>query len=630
MKRYFEIKPQDDAASVGSKITEKLVSLDLALKPSRAALLSLFDLPVDDPTWAQLAPPQRRQHMLDGIKHLLLSEAKDQPVIVLIEDLHWIDSETQALLDSLVESLPASRLLLLVNYRPEYQHGWGNKTYYAQIRLDPLPPTTADRLLDDLLGPGAALHALRQALIERTEGNPFFLEESVRTLVETGTLGGERGGYRLAKPVEDIQVPATIQTVLAARIDRLPPEDKRLLHSAAVIGKDVPFALLQAIADLPESDLRGLLTRLQAAEFLYEAQLFPDLQYTFKHALTHEVAYGSLLQERRRLLHGRVVSAIEHLYGDRLSEQIESLGHHAFRGELWEKAVGYLRQAGAKAMPLAAHREARAWFEHALRALEQLPQTRDRVELAIDLRLDLWSALAPLAELATILDRLQECESLAESLGDGPRLGRVLSHMPETLYLIGDYRRSIEVGERGLALAEELGDHASASNATRNVGRAYHFIGDYRQAVTWLKRSVASVQGDLRYEYFGGPILPSVIARSYLAWALADVGEFAEGMAVAEDALQIAEGIGHPLDLVSAHGGMGLVHVHKGELAAATAALERSLGIVQSSGISAWFNMVASPLGLAYALAGRLDRALPLLEDATQVTIARGEFATNH
>jgi class 3 adenylate cyclase/tetratricopeptide (TPR) repeat protein len=626
LKRYFEIKPQDDAASAGSKIAQKLVSLDRALEPSRAALLSLLDLPVDDPAWAQLAPPQRRQHMLDGIKRLLLGEAKEQPLIVLIEDLHWIDSETQALLDSLVDSLPTARLLLLVNYRPEYQHGWGSKTYYTQIRLDPLPPTTADRLLEDLLGSGSALDALRRALIERTEGNPFFLEESVRTLVETGTLVGERGGYRLAKPVEGIQVPATIQTVLAARIDRLPPEDKRLLQSAAVIGKDVSFALLQAIADLPESDLRGLLNRLQAAEFLYEAQLFPDLQYTFKHALTHEVAYGSLLQERSRLLHGRVVSAIEELYVDRLGEQIESLAHHAFRGELWEKAVSYLRQAGAKAMPRAAHREARAWFEQALHALEYLPQTRETLELAIDLRFDLWSALAPLGDLATILQCLGECQSRAEALGDRQRLTQALSRMPEALYLIGDYTRAIEVGERGLTLAEELGDRASESGATANVGRAYHFTGDYPRAVAWLRRSVAAVEGNFRYEYLGAPILRSVICRTWLVWALADLGEFAEGRTIAADALQIAEQTGHPLNLVSAHLGVGLVHLQNGELTAATATLERSLEILQGCGISGWFHYIARSLGFAYALAGHLDKALPLLEHGVQAAVASGKL----
>src|SRR5206468_4541889 len=183
---------------------------------------------------------------LDGLKRVLLRETQEQPLLLVFEDLHWIDTETQALLDSLVESLPTTRLLLLVNYRPEYQHGWGSKTFYMQLRLDPLPPASAEAFLQALLGDDPSLAPLKQLLITRTQGNPFFLEESVRTLVETGVLVGERSAYRLAQPVEGLQVPATVQAILAARIDRLPPEEKRLLQTAAVIGTEVPFTLLRA------------------------------------------------------------------------------------------------------------------------------------------------------------------------------------------------------------------------------------------------------------------------------------------------------------------------------------------------------------------------------------------------
>ena len=252
----------------------------------------------------------------------MIRESQVQPLLLVFEDLHWIDAETQALLDSLVESLPTARLLLLVNYRPEYQHGWGNKTYYTQLRLDPLEPASAAEVLQTLLGDHPSLAPLTPILIARTGGNPFFLEESVHTLVETGALVGERGAYRLSKTLDSLQVPATVQAVLAARIDRVPPEDKRLLQTAAVIGTEVPWPLLQAIADVSEEALHQGLARLQAAEFLYEARLFPELAYTFKHALTHEVAYGSLLQERRRALHARIVEAIEGLYADRHTDQV--------------------------------------------------------------------------------------------------------------------------------------------------------------------------------------------------------------------------------------------------------------------------------------------------------------------
>jgi predicted ATPase len=226
----------------------------------------------------------------------VLRESEVQPLVLVFEDLHWIDSETQALLDSLVESLPTAQLLLLVNYRPEYQHGWSSKPCYTQLCLDPLAPESADALLETLLGSDPSLKPLKALLIERTAGNPFFLEESVRTLVETQVLMGEPGTYRLAQALPTIQVPPTVQAVLAARMDRLPPDEKRLLQTAAVIGTEVPLTLLQAIAELSDEALHPCLTHLQAAELLYETSLFPERIYTFKHALTHEVAYSSLLQ----------------------------------------------------------------------------------------------------------------------------------------------------------------------------------------------------------------------------------------------------------------------------------------------------------------------------------------------
>ena len=294
-----------------------MLTLDAALQDTVPALLALLEALPEDSPFLQLDPPQRRQRTLEALQRVLLRESQVQPLLLVFEDLHWIDTETQALLDTLMESLPTARLLLLVNYRPEYQHGWGSKTYYTQLRLDPLPPVSADEFLQALLGDGVgAQHAgrpyrpLKQLLIERTGGNPFFLEESVRTLVETGALVGEPGAYRLAQALPTIQVPATVQAILAARIDRLPAEEKHLLQTAAVIGTEVPLPLLQAIAELPEDVLHRGLAHLQAAEFLYETRLFPEREYTFKHALTHEVAYGSLLQEQRRVLHARIVEAL--------------------------------------------------------------------------------------------------------------------------------------------------------------------------------------------------------------------------------------------------------------------------------------------------------------------------------
>src|SRR5262245_32589992 len=410
LKGYFKIQDRDDLREIREKVTGKLLALDEALKPTLPALLDLcgctdgtclLGTPVDDAVWLALDPVQRRQLILDGVRRLLLREAREQPLLLIFEDLHWIDSETQALLDGLVESLGSTRLLLLTTYRPEYQHNWGSKMCYTQVRLDALPADSSGDLLDALLGEDVGLAPLKQQLVKR--GNPFFLEETVRTLVETKMLTGERGRYRLTQPVQAIQVPSTVQVMLAARIDRLSPDDKRLLQVASVLGKRIPFPLLQAVADLPDGELRRGLEHLQTAEFLYEAALFPDLEYRFKHALTHEVAYGSLLQDRRRTLHARIVEAIEGLYPDRLAEQVERLAHHALRAELWEKATHYVTQAGQRALSRSAFRDSERWLAQALDSLRHLPESPETQRRAIDIRLLLYAAQAMAGNQTPIL-----------------------------------------------------------------------------------------------------------------------------------------------------------------------------------------------------------------------------------
>ena len=272
LKAYFRIGDRDTYRDIREKVTGKILTLDRGLEPALPALLSLLDVPIEEPEWSTLDSFQRRQRTLDAVKRLLLREAEAQPLLLVFEDLHWVDAETQALLDSLVESLPTARALLLVSYRPEYSHGWGRKTYYLQLRLDPLPPESADELLDGLLGTDASLQSLKTRLAASTGGNPLFLEESVRTLVELNALVGERGAYRLAQPIDTLQVPTTVQSILAARIDRLRPEEKRLLETAAVIGKDFAYTLLQAVTDEADEVIRARLEHLQAAEFLYETR----------------------------------------------------------------------------------------------------------------------------------------------------------------------------------------------------------------------------------------------------------------------------------------------------------------------------------------------------------------------
>jgi class 3 adenylate cyclase/tetratricopeptide (TPR) repeat protein len=619
LRRYFQIDERDDARRIREKVTGKLLTLDETLRPTLPAFLTLLDVPADDPEWPGPDSPQRRQRILDALKRLLLRESQVQPLLLVFEDLHWIDSETQAFLDSLVASLPTAQILLLLGYRPEYQHGWASRSHYTQLRLDPLPPATADELLRGILGEHESLEPVKGLLVARTEGNPFFLEECVRTLVETQGLVGERGSYRLAKPLTTIQVPATVQAVLASRIDRLDTDDKRLLQAAAVIGKDVAFTILTAVGEMPEEELRHRLTRLQQAEFLFETGLFPDLEYTFTHALTHGVAYGSLLQERRRTLHGRILETLER-QPDRRAEQIELLADHAFRGEVWPKAVTYLRQAGAKAAGRSANREAVALLEQALTALGNLPESREASEAAIDTRLEMRPSLLQLGELQKALALSQQAENMAKLINDESRLARVYTYLVNYHYLKGEPDAAIAYGERCLAIGEAGQDVALQALARGYMGYSYHAQGRYREAESVLMQNVERLE-EVRGKDGGAQTTVSYASSTgWLAFALAELGEFDLATSYAEIGQRAAEADRHAYAQAIAWTLAGLVALRRGHMEKALHLLERSLEACREKQLTVWQPIPSSLLGLTRARVGRPEDGLPLLEDGVRLT----------
>ena len=580
LKGYFEIDDRAEPRKMQEKVTGKILTLDRALEPTLPALLSLLDVPVEEPGWRALDPPQRRQRTLEALKRLLLREAQGQSVLVVFEDLHWIDGETQALLDGLVESLPAARLMLLVNYRPEYEHRWGSKTYYTQLRLDPLPPESAGELLQALLGGDPSLQPLTRLLIERTEGNPFFLEESVRTLVETGALIGGRGAYRLGGPTAVIQVPATVQAVLAARIDRLPAEEKRLLQTSAVIGKDVPEAVLQVVAEMREEDLRRGLAHLQAAEFLYETSLFPEPVYTFKHALTQEVSYGSLLHDRRRALHARVLAAMEDAGYGRLSLNTERLAHHALKGEEWPRAAQYLHLAGRRAIAEVRFPSAIGFYEAAIRALDQQGEDAD-LALKLDAYLELGTARYESSQLEGHKELLDQAEVLARTLDDPERLAQVRVRQAQGLWQLwsgpGNLEEAIERAREAFALAAP-DDLRTRSYAQFLVGAASLARGSFRDAVQEFDAGVAlftAVPVDAEAAGLVLPIRGSI--RGWEAEAYAALGEFGPALAAADEAQRIASQLHHTSTAGLAGLFSGNVLLMRGQLEAAARAFERGL-----------------------------------------------------
>jgi class 3 adenylate cyclase/tetratricopeptide (TPR) repeat protein len=614
LRSYLKLGERDAYEDMRARIGAQLVTLGESLWPAAPVFEALLGVPVENEHWHELEPRQRRLHTLEVLTRVLLRESQVQPLLLALEDLHWIDAETQAWLDGLVEGLPAAQFLLLVTYRPEYQHAWGNRTYYTQVRVDPLPREGAEDLLQALLGADAELASLRARLIQRTDGNPFFLEESVRTLVETKALVGERGAHRLAQALDTVQVPATVQAILASRIDRLPEAEKHLLQAAAVIGKDVPFILLDAVADETDEGVRLQLARLQHAEFLYETRRFPDSEYTFKHALTQEVAYGGLLTDRRRAIHARIVEAIERLQGERLTEQVERLAHHALRADLWDKALLYGRQAGAKAMARWALGDAVTHLERALSAASHLPETREVIEQTIDVRLDLRHTVHPLGEMERAMGLMREAEALADRLGDQARMGKIALSLSIGLWMMGYADEAQSPGDRALTIAKATDDGLLSHQARFHLPRLDHDRGDYRQAATKLRASLSVLEGAGSSPMAFGlsPLLVS--GTSYLGWSLAELGEFAEATRRTDDSLRRAEASENPLALIMASWGVGFVRLRQGDVAAALPVLERGLQVCYKFGLTALnFHGLAASLGAAYALANRTAEAIPLL-----------------
>jgi predicted ATPase len=516
---------------------------------------------------AGVSPQAIRIRTFAALHQLLLRQSQRQPLLVVVENLHWIDPTSQEFLVELVERLAGLPLLLLMTCRPGYRPPWMDKSYASQLTLSRLGPEDSQRVVQAVLPAAHVPEHLLQDILAKAAGNPLFLEELAWAV-------REHGGRQLPS-----ETPATVQAVLAARIDRLPPEAKHLLQTAAVIGPEVPWALLRAIADSSEDELRCTLRQLQAAEFLYETRPAPEGAYTFKHALTHEVAYGSLLQERRRALHARIMEAIEKCYPDRLADQIERLAHHAFRGEVWGKALAYCRQAGAKAMASSAFREAVACFEPALVALQHLPQSPDTFEQAIDLRFHMSNVLFSLGEFGRVLNILSETAPLAEALDDRRQEGRVASLLTEYFWMMGDNDRAAISGQRALTLANVLGDFALQVRTHCFLGQTYHSLGDYPLALDVLSRTVVALEGELISQRLGTPFLPAVFARTWVVFCLAELGAFAEGGTRAAEAVRIAEEVNHPFSRIAAYVGVGHLALGNMDFSRAIPQLEQGLAL---------------------------------------------------
>ncbi len=628
LRAYFGVDPRDDAARVRDKITTKVLALDPALATSTPALFALLDVADADASWQALDPPERRQRTLEALRRVCVRESRVRPLLVVLEDLQWVDSETHALLSHLLDGVPSVRAAMLLTYRPEFRERWAGHPNCREIALGPLGRESTDALLDALLGEGPGLGPLKRVLGERTGGNPFFLEESVRSLVEIGVLAGAPGAYRLAGTLPEVQIPPSVHAVLAARIDRLDPEDKWVLQCAAVVGTTVPAGLLQSVVDLDEAELRPRLERLERAGFLDQASLFPEPEWVFRHGLTHDVAYQGLLHDRRRALHAVVADVIATRYADQPGAHVERLALHAFRGEQWDRALRCLRQAGAKAAARSAYHEATTHFTQAQDTMRHLPVTRETLQEGVDLALDLRNALFISGALAQMFEPLRAAEAVADQLGDDVRRGRVAAVLTNSRWAVGDFKGAVEAGIRTLAIAERLGDPALHAVADQYLGQAHHALGDYDAALVHLRRAVETLQGDMT-QRVGMPSPPAIFSRSWLVWCLGERGEIAEARRRAREALEIAAASGQLYSVAQAAFSEGILYYFKGDLTESAAVLENARAHCDAGNLRLTRAMTDVYLGRVYSLVGQTPEAIAALERA-RATCAAIQFAYCH
>ena len=615
--RYFQIQDRDTEQQVRERIGKKLLALgDQKLLAQLPLLTAALGIRTSDPAWASFHPFERQNQMLDTIRRLLVRELQDQPLCLVIEDMHWIDAETHTFLETLLESVPTARILLLVNYRSEYEKRWTGKAQFSQLRVNPLGAASADELLDALLGSDAELVAIKGRLIEAAQGNPLFLEECARSLIENGVLNQVDGRVRLAGSLPADFVPQTITGLLAARIDRLRRELKEILQCAAVIDSDIKEALLGAMTGIAQFKLRRSLHELQVAGFLFEKAAVPETEYAFRHSMMRDVAYTSLLREQRATLHARAVGSLEALSAGLLDEHVERLADHAERGALWDKALEYLRRSGLKAYSLYANADAAQFFERALAVLKKLPETPENLRQAVDLRFELRNALLPSFETDRILRSLDELEPILARLGDKQRSAQYAAFRCNHHYLIGEQLRAIEFGETGIRLARECGDEVVLGQSLFRLAQSYHALGDYRQAIRLLEQGLEFNANELRHDRHNLNIIPSVLNRTWLSTALVECGDFTVGMRHARRALDVAEGAEHQLSQLLGWLSIGYVLYRKGEIEGAVGALERGLDLCDRWSFRVWHIRLISALAVAYARSGRTEKGLQLAGQA--------------
>ena len=613
LRGYFGIQDADDPATRREKVLAALAALDPALSEVLPYLLGLFGIQESPDLLSQMDPRIRRQRTLESIKRIILRESLKHALVMIFEDLHWIDSETQALLDLLADAVAGARLLLLVNYRPEYRHEWSGKGHYLQLRLDPLGDENATAMLAGLLGEGAELEALKRPIAERTGGNPFFIEEMVQALFEQGILA-RNGAVKLVRPLAQAHLPLTVQGLLASRIDRLSVEQKQLLQTLAVIGRESPLGLIKNVADKADTQLEHMLAELRAGEFIYEQPALTDAEYIFKHALTQEVAYSSLLIERRKLLHERAGQALESMFAEQLDDHLVELARHYSRSDNAIKAIEYLGRAGRQAQQRSAHAEAIRSLNAAIGLLPRLPDSPERTQRELLLQLALGPALIPLTGWAApeVKRAYTRTRELCERLGDPPELFPALLGLWAGYYLRAELRAAYELAEQLLRRAQGANDRTLLLYAHLALGDTSFSMGEWLLARDHLEVAISLYD---RERPMAIGFDTGVSCLSYMALTLWTLGYPDQALKRGNEAVALAQALSHPHSLAFAEGPVGYLHQYRREARAAQETAERLIALSAEHGFTHWLAQGNITRGWAIAEQGHDEQGIALIQE---------------
>lgn len=622
----FNIRINDGPDVIENRVREGLGRLSAGLSAFLPAILSLLDVGSDHPEWKKLEPSQRRHQVIEAIKALVLDRERSAPLLILIEDLHWADAETRLILDNLVEVISSARILLIATQRPDGGN-WLPGGGYVHLDLSPLSGEASNQLVDWLMGADIGLAQVKRRILAQAHGNPLFLEELVQALRDTKVLEGRPGDHRLSKHGQRIEMPETIHSVLATRIDLLDGMPKSLLQTSAVIGKDVPVALLSRMVGVLAGELALHLDALESADFLYKVSSDVNPEYSFKHELTRDVAYGTILMGLRRTLHARAVEIIESSFSNRLDEHIDRLADHAFHAELWDKAVPYLLRSCLRATRRGANQDAVSIFERGLETLSHLPPSDAKTKAQIDFRLIVILALEPLGKHRKIAEVLREARSFAEASGDAWRTAAVNCQLAVALWRLGQHDGALAAAEAASVLANKIGDKALIFASLHHFGIVHHETGAFAKALEIHRRCLALETPELDKKRAGWAAYPSVMLRTFLADSLVELGEIDEAEAFAEEARQRAEAADHAYSRANIDHVRSRIEMARGRHAQALALLQDTWQICLDLEMVQMYPIFAARMGEAHLGLGDVKAALDILSVPERLDVPLAEHA---